>query len=241
MRTALLTLLAALAFGAGPFFVPNFGGFDPNLFPVPQVDPPVQPAGWAFAIWGPIYLWLLVSAVFGLVYRRHSEAWEPMRPALIASIAVGAAWLPVAQQSPLYAAAMIWVMLVTGLAALYRSPREDRLLASWPTGLYVGWLSAAACVALGLNIAGYGLLPSVLTAQVMIGLATVLAATVQLSLGRVPTYGVSVVWALFAIFVANTGRNDEVAVTAVAGAVIVAAVTGFAALRSWKQTAGASA
>lgn len=29
---------------------------------MPQVDPPVQPAGWAFSIWSEIYLWLIVSA-----------------------------------------------------------------------------------------------------------------------------------------------------------------------------------
>ena len=32
--------------------VPGFGGFDANQFPVPQVNPSVQPAGYAFSIWG---------------------------------------------------------------------------------------------------------------------------------------------------------------------------------------------
>ncbi len=235
MIAALMTLLVTLAFAAGPFLVPNFGGFDADLFPVPQVQPPVQPAGWAFAIWGPIYLWLVTSALFGLIYRRDDAGWAEMRPALIASLAVGAAWLPIAQQSPLYAAAMIWVMLVTGLAALFRSPREDRLMASWPVGLYVGWLSAAACVALGLNLAGYGLMPASLTAQAMIVLATVIAASVQMLLRRVPTYGLAVVWALVAIYVANDGRDVQVAAFAMVCAIAMAALTLFMGLREARR------
>ena len=52
---SILVALAALAFAASPLLVPGFGGFDPNRFPVPQENPPVQPAGYAFAIWGLIY------------------------------------------------------------------------------------------------------------------------------------------------------------------------------------------
>jgi len=48
---AILVLIAALAFAITPFLSPEFGGFDPNLYPMPQDDPPVQPAGWAFSIW----------------------------------------------------------------------------------------------------------------------------------------------------------------------------------------------
>jgi hypothetical protein len=235
MFAALLTLVIVLAFAAGPFLVPNFGGFSADLFPVPQRQPAVQPAGWAFAIWGPIYLWLVVSALFGLVFRARDADWAAMRPALIASIAIGAAWLPVAQRSPLLAAAMIWLMLVTGLAALFRAPMPDRLMASWPVGLYVGWLSAAACVALGLNLAGYGLLPEALAAQAMILLATALAAGVQMYLRRVPTYGAAVVWAFVAIYVANDGRNGDVAALAMGSAIAIAAITLFVGVRDLKR------
>lgn len=202
MFAALFTLLATLAFAAGPFLVPNFAGFAPDRFPVPQVNPPVTPAGWAFAIWGPIYLWLVISAVFGVVFRRDAQDWAAMRPALIASLAVGAAWLPVAQQSPRLAAVMIWVMLVAALAALFRTPTGDRFMASWPIGLYAGWLSAASCVALGLNLAGNGLMSSDLAAQLMIALATVIAAAIQIYLRRAPTYGAAIAIAAITVFAA---------------------------------------
>nr|WP_240769056.1 hypothetical protein [Paracoccus liaowanqingii] len=49
---ARMVLLAALAFAASPLIFPGFAGYDAGRFPIPQVDPPVQPAGWAFSIWG---------------------------------------------------------------------------------------------------------------------------------------------------------------------------------------------
>ena len=63
---ALLVLIATLAFAVSPVFVPGFGGYEPAQFPNPIEAPVVQPAGYAFSIWGVIYLWLLVSASFGL-------------------------------------------------------------------------------------------------------------------------------------------------------------------------------
>ena len=113
---AWVLLAATLAFVSSPLLVPGFGGYEPGQFPVPQTQPPVQPAGYAFAIWGPIYLWLAVSAIFGAWKRRQAVDWAPMRPALALSVGIGAAWLPVAMESPLAATLLIWVMLATALA-----------------------------------------------------------------------------------------------------------------------------
>jgi hypothetical protein len=45
---AVLTLLAAIAFLLSPLLSSGFNGFSPGQFPIPQIDPPVQPAGYAF-------------------------------------------------------------------------------------------------------------------------------------------------------------------------------------------------
>src|SRR6056297_3673371 len=97
---AILTLTAALAFALSPFANDGFNGFAPDQYPIPQDDPPVQPAGYAFGIWGPIYLWLVAHALWGLVRRSDSPAWDATRWPLALSLAVGAAWLPIAQVSP---------------------------------------------------------------------------------------------------------------------------------------------
>ena len=213
-----LVLILALLFAASPFFVPEFGGFDADRYPVPQVDPPVQPAGYAFAIWGPIYAWLIVSAVVG-VWRRDATDWVAMRVPLAVSLAVGAVWLPVAVRSPVWATLLIWIMLIGALFAVRRSPRLDVWAAEWPVGMYAGWLSAASCVALGLLLAGYGYMGEVPAALSMIVLATGLAAVVQWRLDRAPTYGLAVIWALVAVVVQN-GANVVAALAALGIAVV---------------------
>lgn len=226
-----IVLIAALAFAASPLLVPGFGGFEPDRYPIPQNDPAVQPAGYAFAIWGLIYLWLVVSAVFGVLKRRTDPAWEAMRAPLALSLAVGAVWLPAAKLGPVLATVLIIVMLVPALMALLRSPARDALWASWPVGLYAGWLSAATCVSIGLLLAGYGVLGEDATAYLMIAVATVLAVVVQVRLMRAPTYGAAVVWAFIGIYVSAPAGVATAALVAIA---VVAAVTVWAGLRGWR-------
>ena len=219
-RTAasIFVFILTILFAISPAFVQDFGGFDPNRFPVPQDNPPVQPAGYAFAIWGVIYLWLIGGMGYGLWKRREDAAWHPMRLALIPSLAVGAIWLAVAVASPVWASVLIWVMLITALMALFRSPLHDKWAAALPLGLYAGWLSAASCVSLGLLLAGYGYVDSTTAAIAAIFLALVLASGVQSQLGRVPSYGIAVIWALVAVVVQNAGTNATVAALAGGGA-----------------------
>ncbi|WP_299614059.1 hypothetical protein [uncultured Tateyamaria sp.] len=216
-----LVLILALTFALSPFWVPGFGGFDADQFPIPQVDPPVQPAGYAFAIWGVIYLWLIVGAGFGALRRWNAPDWAEMRMPLALSLAVGSVWLPVAVRSPVWATVLIWVMLVTALAALWRSPRLDAWAAAWPVGLYAGWLSAASCVALGLLLAGYGFTSERTAAWMMVTAAVVLALVIQRGLGRAPTYGIAVIWALFAVAVQNGFDPRSVGALALLGAVVM--------------------
>lgn len=200
---AILTLLATLAFVLSPFVVTGFNGFTADQFPIPQNNAPVQPAGYAFSIWGVIYLWLLVGAVFGLLQRPEDDAWNAMRPALILSLAIGAGWLPVAQISVPYATVMIWIMLLLALVAMHRAKDVDHLWMRAPLGLYAGWLTAASCVSIGLMLAGYGVMAQTPAAVLSILLASAIALVMQNAHRETPSYGTAVIWALVGIVVAN--------------------------------------
>ena len=213
--------LLAVAFAASPFFSNGFGGFDPSQFPVPQNDPPVQPAGWAFAIWGPIYLWLIVGLGYGLWRAPRDGQWHAMRLPLCLSLAVGTGWIAVAMLSPVWASVMIWVMLIAALAALFASPVEEAPFAALPVGFYAGWLSAASCVSLGLLAAGYGWLEEATAAFLFVGMAIVIGALVQATLKRAPTYGIAVIWALTAVAMADWSTVRGVSYLAIAGAAVV--------------------
>ena len=230
---AVLLVAATIAFVVSPFVTPGFGGFDPDAFPVTQADPPVQPAGYAFAIWGPIYVWLAVHAGFGLFARADDPDWDAPRWPLLASLALGASWLAVATVAPLPATVQIWAMLILAIAAALRtSPRREPWLLSAPVALYAGWLTAASWVALGIALAGHGILGGAAAAVLALFGATVMAVAVQLRLGHAPLYGAAVVWAFVAVAVANAaaGRWPLAFV-----ALVAAAVVGEATLRALRQ------
>lgn len=217
-----LPLLTALAFVLSPLVVGGFGGFDPGDFPIPQDDPPIQPAGWAFAIWGVIYIWLVVHAGFGAVKRREAPDWQPTRLPLSISLAIGAIWIPVANVSPLWATALILVMLGTAVVALLRAGPRDRWLLAVPLGLYAGWLTAASAVSLGLVVAGYGAMPQTNAALLALVLVLVVALPVMIQ-RRTVAYQAALVWALMAIGVRGLDPLTSVAALAfiMAGGIVI--------------------
>jgi hypothetical protein len=226
---AILVLAATLAFVTSPLLVTGFNGYDPQAFPVPQVDPPAQPAGWAFSIWGPIYLWLVVHAGAGLILRSDDRAWDAGRWGLFGSLALGASWLAVANVAPIPATVQIWAMLALALVALFNAPAQpDRFLLLGPVALYAGWLTAASWVSVALVLGGWGILGAKAAAVVAVLGAAVTAGTVQMRLRRAPEYGLAVVWALIAL-VAQNIADPLLAGAAGAGAAAVA-------LAVWRAT-----
>jgi len=190
MTRAILTLIFTLTFVASPLLTDPFSGFRADQLPVPQINPPVQPAGYAFAIWGLIYAWLVVSAVFGALKRATDPAWDVMRGPLIISLAIGTPWLWIANQSAIWATISIFAMAIPAIMATLQAPTHDKWLAQVPVSIYAGWLTAASFVSLGSTAAGYG----VLFDQFGWAIAGIITALIVAS---------TIIWALVGILVAN--------------------------------------
>ncbi len=222
MKAALIPFVS-LTFAIASFFSPEFGGFDPNRYPIPQGNSPVQSVGWAFAIWGIIYLVLIIHAFIGLVRHKRSTDWERGRMPLLVSLAVGTIWLTVATISPVWATLLIWVMLISALSALYRiREATPSWAATWPVALYAGWISAASFVSIGLLLAGYGVLTETVAAIVALACATLFAIINQLWLAQLP-YAGAVAWGLTGIAIADYGEKNVIALlSTLAAAVLVA-------------------
>jgi hypothetical protein len=220
---AAILLLATIAFGIAPFVTPPFTGYDPDMFPVRIERPSIQPAGYAFSIWSVIYLWLIAHAVFGLWKRADDPAWARVRWPLSVAVAVGSVWLSIAGQSAIWGTVTIWIMAAAAIIAFLRAdPDVDRWMLSGPTAIFAGWLSAAAAVSTGVLIAGYGWLGDTGSAVAMLALVLAIAVTVQMRRPAMPVYGLTVIWALVGVIVANAEANLTVAVLAALGIAIIA-------------------
>lgn len=222
-RNALILLIATLAFGVAPFITPPFTGYDPTLFPVQIERPSIQPAGYAFSIWSVIYLWLISHAVYGLWKHAENPAWDAVRLPLALAVGVGAVWLWIAGVSAIWGTLTIWIMAAGAILAFLRAdPDVDRWMLSGPTAILAGWLSAASAVSTGVFIAGYGWLTDTEAAAAMLALVLGIAVTVQMRRPQMPVYGLTVIWALVGVIVANANANLTVAVLAASGIAVMA-------------------
>ena len=218
--------LAVAAFGIAPFVTPPFTGYDPAIFPVNIPRPAIQPAGYAFAIWGVIYVWLGVHGIAGLFARADHPAWQAHRIYLALSVLLGAGWLAIAPFYPILATVVILIMAATAIAAFLIAPATpDRWLLSAPLAIYAGWVTAACAVSTGVVLAGYGWLSDTASALGMLGLVLIGAIFVQSRKAAMPVYGAAVVWAIVGIVVVNWGDNATVAYAAVVGALAMAGAT----------------
>ena len=192
-----------------------------------------EPAGYAFSIWGPIFLGMIVYSVFQLRKTRTESPY--LRRATYAGILAGLASIAFVPLSYSGIQPLILVNLLWHLGALIwlfvelrqQVTREPDRRARWfylPTQLYLGWISAATAigVALTLEYIGLDLAESVqinLTAVVIAALATVAIFMVDRGGGVV---ALTVVWAVIGILV-NYGEFSTILYAGLAAIVLILA------------------
>jgi hypothetical protein len=203
-------------------------------------DATLKVAGYAFAIWGVIYLGLLIYGVRQVLPATgESELLTRLGwPSALAFLGIG--WWIVA-------AAFDWevgtILLIFGsllvllvpllmnaptIRALPRTAIE-RWTVVWPLALLAGWLGVAAPLNLLTVLTGNGDLPTVLSPTVwaLIAVTAVtLKALVVTWVLRTPAFALPIAWGLLGAFVAELERNPTLAIGAIlaSGLVLVGAV-----------------
>ncbi|MGJ8547775.1 MAG: hypothetical protein ACSHWZ_20215 [Sulfitobacter sp.] len=220
----LVVLVATLTFVLSPLASTGFNGFTPDQFPVVQNDPPVQPAGYAFSIWGLIYAWLIVGAGYGFWRAADDSGWQAMRLPLAASLIIGTFWIAAANAAPILATVMIIAMAALAILAMLRAGHRQPWLQVHPVALYAGWLTAASGVGIGVLLGGYAILSAQNAAILCLIGVLAIALTVQSARPREWGYPAAVVWALVGVIVQNAPSSNW--------PVITLAVLGIAALIS---------
>lgn len=175
---------------------------------------PVTPAGYAFAIWGLIYLAALALAVYQLLPSQRSRkvhrrtGWW-----LAAAFASSAAWVPVFNSNLLWLAQLLIVVLVVCLgAAAVELTRSDpatgtaeRFLFRLPITVYLGWATLASLAGFATTFRWFGMpaqagwVTAVSLLLVIVGTAVSLAVVTRLT--AVAGYAFTSCWALVAVAV----------------------------------------
>jgi len=207
----------------------------------------VTPAGYAFSVWGLIYLSLVAYAVYQLrPARRDKRIHDRLAAPLLAISLLSMGWLVLFNAEWLLGSVLVMLgMLGTALLLLVRSrewvlSRRGEGWLSVPFSLYAGWLTVAAIVNVSVYLSslgwrGYPLNPT-LWALVLLTAAVGIAVGVSWRL-RDAAYAAVVAWGCLAIWVARRPENETVALTALAAALVLAAWSVFCALRLGRREA----
>jgi hypothetical protein len=232
---AIAVVLLTIAFALSPFMTTGFAGYRPEQFPVVLEFWPVQPAGWAFGIWGVIYAWLILGAIWGLMNAPRDVHWNRMRPPLLISLCLGTFWIAAANAAPILATVMIFAMAASAVLAMLRAGKGTPVWQVRPVALYAGWLTAATGVGTGVVFGGYGVLSAQAAAVAMLVAVLVVALIVQSLRPAELAYPLAVIWALSGVISANaSSENRPVIVLAAVG--IVALCLGYVLRRPPRST-----
>lgn len=211
-----------------------------------QVDtgtPLIEPAPYAFFIWGPIFTLSLAYAVYqALPSRRESPLLRRVGWLTATTFFCIGLWSIVVPLGLfLFALAMLsvsFVCLLVSYLRLARSRRDalvpaDRWLVAPTVGVFLGWMTAANAVSLDSEVVRFGLVGGGTTGEAVLGTVILLlgslAAAAIVSAGKSGprqgylAYAITVLWAFVGI-VANQYETSLLTTGAAAVAAVIVAL-----------------
>lgn len=172
----------------------------------------ITPEGYAFSIWGVIYLTLAIFTVFQFFNGKEVRFYKLIWPYFMINVAANCLWLVAFQNDWLVLSlalmAVILISLISIFRIFYRVKRSigttQRYFFHVPFGLYFGWVSLAAVVNTAVVLTSFNL-PFFannegLFALIAIAVAAALALIMVISQNDY-IYGFAVLWGLVAIYV----------------------------------------
>ncbi len=175
---------------------------------------PITPAGYAFSIWGLIYLLSLALAVYqALPSQRERGVHRRTGWWLVGAFTASALWVPIFGTETIWLSQVVILVLVAclvGAAYAFRQtgPARDtaeRFLLRLPVTVYLGWATLASTAGFGLTFRSFGLpereSPATAVALVLLLVATVGSVIVVARLVALAGFAFTAGWALVGIAV----------------------------------------
>lgn len=217
--------MVAVFIQIGATFLPQLGFGDPIGQRSDAVRTLVTPSGWAFSIWGLLFLGSIVYAIWqALPGQKHNALINRVGWASVVALSAQGAWAAYTQMANLTVISVI--IILTSLCALLFILRElvsvqrpfttrERWILSLTFSALAAWLTAASIVNIAATLVYYGIgggfsHPLIAASIVLIG-GAIAALAVWRSRGN-PWYALVFCWALLAIYF--RGGQESWAITA---------------------------
>lgn len=235
-QTRRLTVLAAAVFAVVVPIVQNLGGIGLSQAEfAADGNQTLQVAGYAFSIWGLLYLGLLAYAgrqalpQTGESVLINRMGW----PSVVAMFGIGVWIVAAALNLKAASVVIIFASLLALLVPLLANAKiiqttgvmeRDRWFLIWPLAALAGWLTIASPLNLITTATAFEALPAVLSptgwAIAAIVIVVLVGAAVTMSL-RTLAYSLPIAWGLVGAFVAEQERNPVLGFTALGAAFVL--------------------
>ena len=194
------------------------------------------PAGYAFAIWGIVFIALFIFAgyqIYRTIIRKQTFDFISQTGIwfALATLFTGL-WVVVWLYDYTLVSVLVMLVILFSLMKvvvntnmeLWRAPSKTIMFGWWPISIFAGWIAVATIA----NIAAYlskigwqgGLLSLTSWTIVMIAIATLLNITLIYTRGM-REFGLVCIWALYAIYIRHQGSYQSIAIAALVGAALI--------------------
>lgn len=202
----------------------NTGVFGPTNGAISDRYPTlIVASGYAFSIWGLIFLLDVIYGTWQLFERGTDARARALRPYTAIAFALTSAWMIIFSLQLFWLAlAIIWISLACILYAAWQVSNSERYApAPWwqwvPLSLHAGWVSLAVFLDVAQVIVAFQLLPTGSMLPWTLGLFVLLAVLLigaVISMRGNPWYALAAVWGLVGVYVKQHASAQPGAPTA---------------------------
>ena len=194
------------------------------------------PAGYAFSIWGLIYVALLIYCYFQLnrvfVSEKSVEFIHQTGPWFILANIANAAWVVAwLYENTLLSVILMFIILACLIKIILNTNMErwdapPKIIAFtwWPICFYAGWITVATIANVAAHLTNIGWRRWALSEQqwtIIMLVVTVIINFLIVYRRNMREFALVGIWALVAIYVRQINENSGVAYTALAGGIIL--------------------
>ena len=233
-----LAIILAVIVQIGATFLPQLGFGEPIGDRSDSVRTLITPAGWAFAIWGPLFFGSALYAIWqALPGQRDNVLLQQIGWPSVVALSMQGVWAVYTQFANLTAISA--VIILTSLAALLVILRRlvaferpfslaERTIVGLTFSALAAWLTAASIVNITASLVYHGVGGGVEHPLVTAGIVAVGGIIAALAVARSrgnPWYALVFCWALLAIYSRGGQESGAIALAClVSGVVVLGAV-----------------